>query len=106
MERKHIFTLFLVLRAALVASTPAFSQNFQGLSALENVQNAGQSIGKYAVNIAFVFCGIAGVFCLIPAIIKFAKGDGTSKDALTSVGLGLITVFVILAVVKVVWAFS
>ena len=106
MERKHIFALFLVLLSALLLAIPAFSQNFQGLSALENVQNAGQSIGKYAVNIAFVFCGIAGVFCLIPAIIKFTKGDGTSKDALTSVGLGLITVFVILAVVKVVWAFS
>ena len=58
------------------------------------------------VNIAFVFCGVAGAICLIPATVKFFKGEPQSKDAITSVGLGLVAVFIILAIIKAVMAFN
>ena len=93
-------TLFLLWGAPLLA------QNFQGMNTLQNIASEGQSAGKYVVNIAFIFCGIAGAVCLIPAGIKAFKGEPQSKDAITQVGLGLISVFVILAIIKAVMAFS
>ena len=85
---------------------PALAQNFKGMSALQDFAAEGQSAGKYFVNIAFVFCGLVGVAMLIPAAIKWFKGEQQSKDAITSIGLGLIAIFVILSIIKAVWAFT
>ena len=94
--------LLLLLGAAL----PAAAQNFQGMNTLQNVASEGQSAGKYVVNIAFVFCGIVGALCLIPAAIKAFKGEAQSKDAITNVGIGLISAFIVLAIIKAIMAFS
>ena len=98
----------IVTAAVLLAagSVPLLAQNVQGMNTLQNIASEGQSAGKYAVNIAFVFCGIVGAICLIPAGIKAFKGESQSKDAITSVGLGLIAIFVILAIIKAVMAFT
>ena len=98
----------IVTAAVLLAagSVPLLAQNFQGMNTLQNIASEGQSAGKAAVNIAFVFCGIVGAICLIPAGIKAFKGESQSKDAITSVGLGLIAIFVILAIIKAVMAFT
>ena len=90
----------------LAAAGPCAAQNFQGVNIFQNIATEGQSIGKYIINIAFVFCGIVGALCLIPAGIKALKGEPQSKDAIMSVGLGLISIFVILAVIKTVMAFT
>jgi len=105
---KRLFPiLFLFAAALLLAGALSLSaQNFQGLSALQNIAAEGQSAGKYIVNIAFIFSGIVGAICLIPAGIKFFKGEPQSKDAITGVGLGLIAIFIILAIIKAVWAFA
>ena len=87
----------------LAGEVPALAQNFQGLSTLQNVASEGQSALKYIVNIVFVFSGIVGSICLIPAAIKYFKGEPQSKDAITGVGLGLIAIFIILATVKAAW---
>ena len=101
-------TIVILIAAAflLTGAVSATAQNFQGLNTLQNIASEGQSVGKYAVNIAFVFSGIVGAICLIPAGIKFFKGEQQSKDAITSVGLGLIAIFVILAIIKAAMAFS
>ena len=105
MKRSHIIPFILAAGLALGA-LPLAAQNFQGLNTLQNIASEGQSVGKYAVNIAFVFSGIVGAICLIPAGIKFFKGEQQSKDAITSVGLGLIAIFIILAIIKAAMAFS
>lgn len=101
-------TLRAAAAAVLLATgrAAAAAQNFQGLSALQNIQAEAQNAGKYVVNIAFVFCGIVGALCLIPAAIKAFKGEPQSRDAITSIGLGLIAVFVILAIIKVAFNFT
>ena len=106
MKRTIAFTLLAGALLLLGATLPLQGQNFQGMNTLQNIASEGQSAGKYVVNIAFIFCGIAGAVCLIPAGIKAFKGEPQSKDAITQVGLGLISVFVILAIIKAVMAFS
>ena len=106
MKRTIAFTLLAGALLLLGAALPLPGQNFQGMNTLQNIASEGQSAGKYVVNIAFIFCGIAGAVCLIPAGIKAFKGEPQSKDAITQVGLGLISVFVILAIIKAVMAFS
>ena len=104
---KRITIAILIASAFLLTgAVSATAQNFQGLNTLQNIASEGQSVGKYAVNIAFVFSGIVGAICLIPAGIKFFKGEQQSKDAITSVGLGLIAIFIILALIKAAMAFS
>ena len=104
---KRITIAILIASAFLLTgAVSATAQNFQGLNTLQNIASEGQSVGKYAVNIAFVFSGIIGAICLIPAGIKFFKGEQQSKDAITSVGLGLIAIFIILAIIKAAMAFS
>ena len=101
-------TIAILIAAAflLTGAVSATAQNFQGLNTLQNIASEGQSVGQYAVNIAFVFSGIVGAICLIPAGIKFFKGEQQSKDAITSVGLGLIAIFIILAIIKAIMAFT
>ena len=104
---KRITIAILIASAFLLTgAVSATAQNFQGLNTHQNIASEGQSVGKYAVNIAFVFSGIVGAICLIPAGIKFFKGEQQSKDAITSVGLGLIAIFIILAIIKAAMAFS
>ena len=104
---KRITIAILIASAFLLTgAVSASAQNFQGLNTLQNIASEGQSVGKYAVNIAVVFSGIVGAICLIPAGIKFFKGEQQSKDAITSVGLGLIAIFIILAIIKAAMAFS
>ena len=105
---KHSVIAIILTAALLLAAgtVPVLAQNFQGMNTLQNIASEGQSAGKYVVNIAFVFCGIVGAICLIPAGIKAFKGEAQSKDAITSVGLGLIAVFVILAIIKAVMSFT
>ena len=106
--KRHIITLVILASALLLGggAVTASAQNFQGLNTLQNIASEGQSAGKYVINIAFVFCGIVGAICLIPAAIKAFKGEAQSKDAITGVGLGMIAVFVILAIIKAAMSFS
>lgn len=105
--KRTVIPIIVTAAVLLTAgSVPLLAQNFQGMNTLQNIASEGQSAGKYAVNIAFVFCGIVGAICLIPAGIKAFKGESQSKDAITSVGLGLIAIFVILAIIKAVMAFT
>ena len=106
MNRKSAIIFLLAALLSLAGAHTALAQNFQGMNTLQNMASEFQGGGKYAVNIAFVVCGIAGALCLIPATIKALKGEAQSKDAITSVGLGLITAFLILAVIKAVMAFT
>ena len=89
-----------------IGGAPLLGQNFQGMNTLQNIASEGQSAGKYVVNIVFVFSGIVGAICLIPAAIKALKGESQSKDAITQVGIGLIAIFVILAIIKAIMAFT
>ena len=95
-----------ILLLLLAGTLPVIAQNFQGMSTLQNIASEGQGAGKYIVNIAFVFTGIVGAICLIPAAIKALKGESQSKDAITQVGIGLIAIFVILAIIKAIMAFT
>ena len=106
MKRKLPAIIIAVAAGLLLGALPALCQNFQGMNALQNIASEGQGAGKYVVNIAFVFCGIVGAICLIPAAIKAFKGEAQSKDAITGVGLGMIAVFVILAIIKAAMSFS
>ena len=107
---KHTRTLGITLASAalllLFCALPAAAQNFQGMNTLQNIASEGQSAGKYVINIAFVFCGLVGGLMLIPAAIKFFKGEQQSRDAITNIGLGLIAIFVILAIIKAAMSFT
>ena len=106
MKRNLLFFILATAAFLLAGGSLAFAQNFQGLNTLQNIASEGQSAGKYVINIAFVFCGIVGAICLIPAAIKALKGESQSKDAITQVGIGLIAIFVILAIIKAIMAFT
>lgn len=106
LNNRPAMIVLLTLIALVLGTMDGFAQNFQGLNTLQNVASEGQNAGKYVVNIAFVFSGIVGAIMLIPAAIKAFKGEQTSRDAITNVGLGLISVFVILSIIKVAMAFS
>ena len=103
-NRKSIIVPLIM--AFLMVGICASAQNFQGLNTLQTIAQEGQNAGKFVVNIAFVFCGVVGAIMLIPAAIKSFKGEQSSRDAITNIGLGLITVFVILAIIKIVMAFN
>lgn len=105
--KRNLF-LSLLLTAGLLAfcGLPALAQNFQGLNILQNIASEGQGAGKYVANIVFIFSGIIGAIMLIPAAIKAFKGEAQSKDAITSIGLGMIAIFVILGIIKAVMAFT
>jgi len=96
----------LVAALALAGGVSAAAQNFQGMNTLQNIASEAQNAGKYLVNIAFIAVGLAGAVCLVPAAIKFFKNEPQTKDALTSIGIGLITAFIILAIIKVVMSFT
>jgi hypothetical protein len=106
MKRKQLFFIASVVVLLLAGGLLAGAQNFQGLNVLQNIASESQSAGKYVINIAFILTGIVGAICLVPAAIKAFKGEAQSKDAITSVGLGLIGIFVILAIIKAVMAFT
>ena len=106
MKRKQLFFIASVVVLLLAGGLLAGAQNFQGLNVLQNIASESQSAGKYVINIAFVLTGIVGAICLVPAAIKAFKGEAQSKDAITGVGLGLIAIFVILAIIKTVMAFT
>ena len=106
MKRKQLFFISSVVVLLLAGGLLAGAQNFQGLNVLQNIASESQSAGKYVINIAFILTGIVGAICLVPAAIKAFKGEAQSKDAITSVGLGLIGIFVILAIIKAVMAFT
>ena len=106
MKRKQLFFIASIVVLLLAGGLLAGAQNFQGLNVLQNIASESQSAGKYVINIAFILTGIVGAICLVPAAIKAFKGEAQSKDAITSVGLGLIGIFVILAIIKAVMAFT
>ena len=106
MKRNQLFFIASVVVLLLAGGLLAGAQNFQGLNVLQNIASESQSAGKYVINIAFILTGIVGAICLVPAAIKAFKGEAQSKDAITSVGLGLIGIFVILAIIKAVMAFT
>ena len=106
MKRKQLFFIASVVVLLLAGGLLAGAQNFQGLNVLQNIASESQSAGKYVINIAFILTGIVGAICLVPAAIKAFKGEAQSKDAITSVGLGLIGIFVSLAIIKAVMAFT
>jgi hypothetical protein len=103
---RRITAIIALATLFLLWSAPLLAQNFQGMNTLQNIASEGQSAGKYVVNIVFVFSGIVGAICLIPAAIKALKGESQSKDAITQVGIGLIAIFVILAIIKAIMAFT
>lgn len=104
--KNKLFAVALVALFIVLGTVSGYAQNFQGLNTLQNVASEGQNAGKYVINIAFVFTGIVGAIMLIPAAIKGFKGEQTSRDAITNIGLGLIAVFIILSIIKVALAFS
>ena len=106
MKRKQLFFIASAVVLLLAGGLLAGAQNFQGLNVLQNIASESQSAGKYVINIAFILTGIVGAICLVPAAIKAFKGEAQSKDAITSVGLGLIGIFLILAIIKAVMAFT
>ena len=106
MKRKQLFFIASVVVLLLAGGLLAGAQNFQGLNVLQNIASESQSAGKYVINIAFILTGIVGAICLVPAAIKAFKGEAQSKDAITSVGLGMIGIFIILAIIKAVMAFT
>ena len=99
---------FILVAAAFLlgGGLLAAAQNFQGYNGLQSIATESQGAGKHVVNIVFVFSGIIGAIFLIPAAIKAFKGEAQSKDAITSIGLGLIGIFILLAVIKTVMAFT
>ena len=99
---KRIAAVAVLLLAGCAA---AMSQNFQGTNTLQNIASEGQGVGKYIVNIAFVFTGIIAAIELIPAAIKGLKGDPNAKDSIINVGIGAIAAFILLAVIKAVMGF-
>lgn len=103
MKHKRIAALLLL---PLLAALPLAAQNFQGTGIFQGIASEGQGIGKYIVNIAFVFSGIAAAICLVPAAIKAFKGESQAKDGITSLGLALIAVFIILSVIKAAYSFT
>ena len=103
---RRITAIIALATLCLLWGVPLLAQNFQGMNTLQNIASEGQSAGKYVVNIVFVFSGIVGAICLIPAAIKALKGESQSKDAITQVGIGLIAIFVILAIIKAIMAFT
>ena len=106
MKRKQLFFIASVVVLLLAGGLLAGAQNFQGLNVLQNIASESQSAGKYVINIAFILTGIVGAICLVPAAIKAFKGEAQSKDAITSVGLGMIGIFIILAIIKAALAFT
>lgn len=89
----------------LCCATHLAAQSFSGLGALDDITAAGIGVGKRIVNMAFVFTGVVGAIALVPAAIKAFKGEPQSKDAITAVGLGLVAVFAILGIIKIVMNF-
>ena len=105
MKRLSVYTILFAFALLFAGADPASAQNFQGLNLLQNIATEGQGAGKYVVNIAFVFSGVAGALLLIPAGIKAFKGEPQTKDAVTNVGLTLIAIFIFLAIIKAVFVF-
>lgn len=102
MERKKTAICAGVM---LLCCSVALAQTFTGFGALDDVTSGGMMAGKKIVNMVFVFTGVVGAIALVPALAKWAKHEPQTKDALTSVGIGLVVVFIILAIIKMVVGF-
>lgn len=89
----------------VLCCTAALGQTFTGFNALDEITAGGMMAGKRIVNMVFVFTGVVGAIALVPALAKWAKNEPQTKDALTSVGIGLVVVFLILAIIKMVVGF-
>ena len=105
MKTKLLRFLPVAAGALLFLGLPLAAQTFGGMSDLDNIASAGQQAGKRIVNISFVFSGIVAAISLIPAGIKALKGEPQSRDAIVNVGIGAVTMFVILAIIKVAMGF-
>ncbi len=88
------------------STASSIAQTFRGISALNDLVDSAQQAGTPVLDIAFVLSGITAAIMLIPAAIKAWKGETQSKDSITSVGLGLLAIFLILGIIKSVMAFS
>lgn len=59
------------------------------------------SLSTLIVNVVSIVMGIVGVGMLGVNLAKYLKGDPSSNDALTKVGIGLLIAVVILQIIKV-----
>lgn len=48
----------------------------------------------------FVLSGVIAAGSLIPAAVRFFKGDPQSQDALTKIGIGMLVLLIILGIIK------
>ena len=104
LEKLHLFAA-VAAAFLLLCCFSAEAQTFSGMSDLDNIASAGQQAGKRVVNIVFVISGIVAAISLAPAAWKAFKGEPQSRDAIMNVGIGSVSLFVILAIIKVAMGF-
>ena len=55
------------------------------------------------LNLVSIIIGMVGVVMLVPTFIKYAKGEPTSADAFLKHGGGLVIVFVLLQLIRLIF---
>ncbi len=98
--------IILTIGLSLLSAVMTYAQHFQGLDSIDELADIAQGVGKSVVDVAFILSGIAAAVMLIPAGIKAWKGEAQSKDAIVSVGLGALAIFIILGIIEALMAFS
>ena len=84
----------------LTVCTSAFAQKDVS-SMLSTTQSTLKTIATPVINIFSIVLGLIAVVMLAPDFAKFAKGEGTSADALLKHGGGLLIAVILLQIIRV-----
>ena len=55
------------------------------------------------LNLISVIVGMVGIVMLVPTFVKYAKGEPTSADAFLKHGGGLVIVFVLFQIIRLIF---
>ena len=97
-RRSAVASAMLTLTSAMV-----LAQTQDAASMLTTAGSTLKTSASPLLNLVSIIVGMVGVVMLVPTFVKYAKGEPTSADAFLKHGGGLVIVFVLLQLIRLVF---
>ena len=89
--------------SALIVPLVASAQSQDAGSMLTQASSTLKTYASPLLSVVSVILGLVGVIMLVPTFVKYAKGEPTSADAFLKHGGGLVIVFVLLQLIRLIF---
>jgi hypothetical protein len=97
-KRSAVASAMLTLSAGMV-----LAQTQDASSMLTTASSTLKTSASPLINLVSIIIGMVGVIMLVPTFVKYAKGEPTSADAFLKHGGGLVIVFVLLQLIRLIF---